>query len=672
MTTEQATSPGERVSNLGLRVLRLVRHEWTLAVLGGLLLSVVMTWPTLRDITRTIPQDLGDPTLQAWQIAWGGHALLTNPLQLWHSNTFYPEPYTYAYSDTLLGYAPFAMIGEGPVAAVVRYNILYVLAHALAFIGAYALSRQLGANWIGAAVAGAAFGFAPWKLAQAGHLHVLSIGGIALSLAMLARGHGWSLRYGYRPERTRPGWALAGWLVAAWQITLGFGVGLPFGYALALICLGAGVGYLWSWRRRSTRPPFSRRLLLADLVGGVIFSGVTIFMALPYLEVVARHPQGRRTLAHVEQFSPPLKGFLLAPPESWLWGERHAAARESLSFAGEMTLLPGVTLIGLAFAGLFFSAWRLRYRLVLAAAVLVSIALAMGTQFGNGGHPGYATLVMYVPGWDGIRTSGRLVVWTTLLLGVLAAGALSSFSLRSKESASTEPAAETEPSAAATGATEPSAATESTRSAGPVVQADGPATKPVSAAGSDPAAEPTGATVGLLRPAVPPLSAVSAVDEPPRDRTSGHTSGARAWLVRLVALIPLALVILEGVNKTPHVPVFPQPAALQNVQDPLLILPANAGTLEFTYMLWSTDGFPRMVNGLASFMPASQATTYGVVATFPDAGSVNYLRQLGIRTVVVLSDFAGGTAWQDAATRPIDGLGIQREQVGNAVVFRLG
>lgn len=643
MTTEQATSPGRQISGAWARVLRVLRHEWTLAVLGGLLLSVVLTWPTLRDITRTIPQDIGDPTLQAWQIAWGGHILLTDPLQLWHSNTFYPEPYTYAYSDTLLGYAPFAMIGEGPVAAVVRYNILYVLAHALAFIGAYALSRQLGASWIGAAVAGVAFGFAPWKLAQAGHLHVLSIGGIALSLAMLARGHGWSLRYGYRPERTRPGWALAGWLVAAWQITLGFGVGLPFGYALGLICLGAGAGYLWSWRRRAARPQFGRRLFLADLAGGVIFSGVTLFMALPYLEVVSRHPEGRRTLAHVAQFSPPLKGFLLAPPESWLWGERHAAARESLSFAGEMTLLPGVTLLGLAFAGLFFSAWRLRYRLVLAAAVLVTVALAMGTEFGDDGHPGYATLVTYLPGWDGIRTSGRLVVWTTLLLGVLAAGALSSGVLRPGRAAEPETA----------GSTPAAPPPSSDAPAFDVLPSDAPSTD---------------ATGGVLRPAAPPPSAVPAVDEP----SGRRGSGVPTWLVRLVALIPLALVILEGVNKTPHAPVIPQPAALQNVQGPLLILPANAGTLEFTYMLWSTDGFPQMVNGLASFMPATQATTYGVVATFPDPGSVNYLRQLGIRTVVVLPEFAVGTAWQDAATRPIDGLGVQRELVGNAVVFRLG
>ena len=54
---------------------------------------------------------------------------------------------------------------------------------------------------------------------------------------MLARGHGWSLRHGYRPDRRRPWWAFAGWLVAAWQISLGFGIGLPLVYFL----LGAGL-----------------------------------------------------------------------------------------------------------------------------------------------------------------------------------------------------------------------------------------------------------------------------------------------------------------------------------------------------------------------------------------------------------------------------------------------
>ena len=36
--------------------------EWTLAILGSLLLAVVLTWPTMRHPATTIPGDLGDPT----------------------------------------------------------------------------------------------------------------------------------------------------------------------------------------------------------------------------------------------------------------------------------------------------------------------------------------------------------------------------------------------------------------------------------------------------------------------------------------------------------------------------------------------------------------------------------------------------------------------------------
>jgi hypothetical protein len=70
--------------------------------------------------------------------------------------------------------------------------------------------------------------------------------GIVLALAMLARGHGWSLAHGYRSHQVRPRWALAGWFVAAWQISLGFGVGLAFFYVLVLVCVVAGVGWLIS------------------------------------------------------------------------------------------------------------------------------------------------------------------------------------------------------------------------------------------------------------------------------------------------------------------------------------------------------------------------------------------------------------------------------------------
>ncbi|WP_431973906.1 hypothetical protein [Micromonospora haikouensis] len=569
----------------GLRAVgRFGVHEWTLAVLGSLALAVALTWPTLRYPRHTLPQDYWDPSLQTWQMAWSGHILLTNPAQLWHSNTFFPEPWSFAFSDTLLGYAPAGMIGTGPEAALLRYNIMFVLAHALATLGAYALARQLGAGRAGAAVAGVGYAYAPWLLAQAGHLHIISNGGIPLALAMLARGHGWSLRDGYRPERRHAGWAYAGWVVAAWQLSLGFGIGLPFAYVLAVVTLVATVA--WFVRRRSVRRPFGVRLLVADVVGALLFAGVGALLAVPYFKVAELHPNAARTLDDVGIYSPPLSGFFTAPAESRVWGTLHEGARAGLPWnSPEMTLLPGFVLYALAAGGLFFSVWRLRHRLLLLAGVVVTAILAMGTRF-FGGTFTYGLLFEYLPGWNGLRTPGRMTLWTTLLLGLLAAGAVSAFAIRVREWAAER---------------------------------------------------------------VPPWPG--------------------PWL-RLATVLPLLLVIAEGLNVTPH-PVVPvQPAALRSVDGPLLVLPSDQGPDQLV-MLWSTSRFQDVVNGGSGFTPQRQIEIRKATETFPDQASVTYLRALGVRNVVVLRDRIADTPWATTIDAPVDALGITREQVGNAVVFRL-
>jgi hypothetical protein len=582
----QPAVPPTRGTRIRRRIGNVLAHEWSLATIGSVALSVVMTWPTLRQPTRTIPQDIWDPTLQAWQMAWSGHALTHEPGQLWQSNSFYPERYSFAFSDTLLGYAPAGMIGTGPVAALVRYNIVFVLAIALAFFGAYALVRQLGAGRIGAVVAGGAYAYAPWRLAQGGHLHVISSGGIVLSLAMLARGHGWSLRDGYRPDRVKPGWALAGWLVAAWQITLGFGIGLPFAYVLAAIMLVAAIG--WLVRRR---PKLPLRLVLFDAIGGVVFAAVAGLMAYPYLRVLSLYPEAKRSPEMLAWFSPPLRGFFTSPAESRIWGSAHAAARATLPFGAETSLLGGFALYGLAAAGLFVSIWTIRQRLLLAAGVVVSVVLAMGTQGPWGGRIGYMALYNWLPGFDGIRTSGRLVLWTTLFLGVLAAGAVSAFASQAW-----------------------------------TVVAD-------------------------------------------------HVPNRPGPLLRLATLVPLVLVIGEGINATPHPEVPPAPAVLANasgiVKSPIMVLPCDDLTDE-NVMLWGTDRFPEMVNGGSGFTPNRQAELRQLTRSFPDPTSIARLRELGVHTVIVLRSRVPGTPYEQAADAPVDGLGITRQEIDDAVVFSLG
>jgi hypothetical protein len=561
-------------------------HEWTLVAVASALLAVAMTWPTLRYPQYTIPQDVWDPTLQAWQLSWSGHILTLDITQLWHSNAFYPERYSYAFSDTLLGYAPAGLLGEGPEAAVLRYNIMFVFAHALAFFGAYVLVRQLGAGRTAAAVAGAAFAYAPWRLAQAGHLHVLSTGGIVLALAMIARGHGWSLRHGRQPAPRRPGWALVGWLVATWQLTLGFGIGLPFAYVLAGIAVIAVLGWLIRLAFRRARRPFGVRLLLADIFGGLSFAVVGVLMSLPYFRVADLHPYAKRTVEDLHLYSVPPNGFLIAPEESLIWGGMHATAREGLRWAPETALLPGFVLLALALAGLFVSIWRVHQRLLLLAGVIVTVVLAMGTRF-FGGHAGYLLLFEYAPGWQGLRTPGRFIVWTTLLLGILAAGSVAAFIQYAQES-----------------------------------------------------------------------------------RREPAIANRLGFWLRLATVLPLLLVVAEGLNRTPH-PVVPrQPEAMRTTQSPLLVLPSDE-RIDNNVMLWSTDRFEPIVNGNSGFVPDRLAEVREVTATFPDSASIDYLRELGVRTVILLPAKAVGTPWERAAATPVDGLGITREEVGEAIVYRL-
>ncbi|MGH3426012.1 MAG: hypothetical protein ACRDQZ_00295, partial [Mycobacteriales bacterium] len=292
-----------------------VRSESFLISIVSLVLAVAMTWPLALHIDNGFVHDNTDPAEYSWILSWPGHILFRHPTQLWQTNAFYPEPDSLAFTDTGLGYLPASFIGSGPIAAVVRFNVLLLLAYAMAFAGAYALARQLGSRWPGALLAGAAWAYAPWHIVQSGHITVTSTGGVAFALAALARGHGFSLREGYRPDKVRPGWVVAGWVIAAWQMTLGFATGVPFFYFLA--ALGGIVVVGWFVCRC---PRLPRSMLWANLGGSLGFIGVTYFMARVSLRVADRY-MVRRGHQELSWYSPRLSGLFAPPETSWLWGE---------------------------------------------------------------------------------------------------------------------------------------------------------------------------------------------------------------------------------------------------------------------------------------------------------------------------------------------------------------
>ena len=533
----------------GLSTISLTKREIGFAALAGVVIALAMHWPLPLHIGSDVPKDLGDPLPQAWQIAWGGHALEHQPLDYWQSNMYWPLENTLAFSDALVGYAPFGLIGEGFEAAIARYDLLFLFAYALAFLGAYLLARELGLGPLAAALAGVAYAYAPWRLEQDGHLHVISSGGIPLALFLFVRG--------YRRGSART--VFAGWLVAAWQLALGFTLGLMFAYLLGALALLL----LLSWRRR--RP--ARRVVAATAAGAAVFAAVGILLALPYQEVRDDHPESERTAETVAAFSGGPEMFAAASGLSTVWGPITEPVRDELDFVPEQTLFPGLLVVLLAGFGLTrASPLSKRMRIGLGVGVLAVAVLSLGFQTPAHGVPyPYRALYELAPGWDAIRTPGRLNTLTSLGLALLAAA-------------------------------------------------------------------------------------------------GAQRLGRR----RLVAVLLPVIVLVEGAGfPYPHPTVAKPPAGLEQATAPRLHLPMYEYESR-RFLVWSTEGFPEVVNGRGSFKPTEFDELEQLMGSFPDRPVLAHLRQLGVNTVVLHPDIVAGTAWEDWETWPLRGT-----RTGGVVLYRL-
>jgi hypothetical protein len=382
----------------------LARAEILWVILAGVLLAVLTSWPLVLHLPSRIAPDLGDPVRTAWEVAWVGHAMLHDPLHLFNANAFYPHPLSLAFSDSLLGYGPAAFFGHGTVAALVRYNLLFLFAWSLCFIGSYLLGRELGLRKLAAGATGIAFAYAPYRVTEAGHLHVISSGGIALALFLLLRG--------YRRQSTKL--VIAGWLVSAWQVSLGFTLGLQYSYMIGILALLA----LWYWWRVG-RPVLPRRLVVVTCIGLAIFGVVAIYQARPYLKVSSEYPTAKRTLKEVKTYSSGPASLLSASTENRIWGPVTSAARAHVHSKNEDVFFPGLAIFVLALIGLAAGVYTRRLRAGLAVGILVCSIFAMGLGLTGAGYP-YRLLYNYAPGWDGVRVPGRVFTTATLFYALLA------------------------------------------------------------------------------------------------------------------------------------------------------------------------------------------------------------------------------------------------------------
>jgi hypothetical protein len=158
-------------------------------------MTAFKTYPLILHLSTHIPDNPGDPLLNVWIMAWGFHALTTNPWNLFNVNIYYPASNTLALSEHLLGvlpiFAPTYALTGNPILA---YNVVFFLSFALSGIAMFLLVHYWTQHFWAALVAGFLFAFVPIRFEQSGHLQLLNLYWAPLALLWLEkflRSKGW-------------------------------------------------------------------------------------------------------------------------------------------------------------------------------------------------------------------------------------------------------------------------------------------------------------------------------------------------------------------------------------------------------------------------------------------------------------------------------------------------
>jgi hypothetical protein len=242
----ESEDAGEKPSgrSFGRGLLRRPAPRELLIFLAFCALTALVTWPYVTRL-RDAVADPGDPYLVAWILWWDYHATFNDPLNLFHSNVFYPYRYTLAFSEHNYGIAllffPLFALGARPLTV---HAVAMFVGFAACGYGAFRLARTLTGNNGAAWVAGIIFAFVPYRFHLFSHLPYLFSPWIPLLFEAL-------VLFVRERSRKRAAWLGAAFLMSGLTTISWFALSLvPFALAAAVLLTRRG---LWRdrdfWRR---------------------------------------------------------------------------------------------------------------------------------------------------------------------------------------------------------------------------------------------------------------------------------------------------------------------------------------------------------------------------------------------------------------------------------------
>ena len=295
------------------------------------LFTSVVTWPYVTRLRDGVV-DSGDPYLISWILWWDYHQTFTDPLNLFHSNLFYPLRYTLAFSEHSYGisllFFPLFALGARPLTV---YSVAMFFGFVTCGYGAFRLARTLtgsnGAGW----VAGIIFAFVPFRfglMSQVAYQFSMWIPLLLEALVLFAR------------ERSRK---RAVWLGVAFFMS---GLTTISWFTLSLVPFVAAAAILLTryeiWRERR----FWQRGGFALGLGSL---ALLPFM-LPYY-IASKLYNFQRNIEEIKSFSAWPSHWLAADARNRLW----RGMGDRLPDGGKFRLFPGLLPILLSLAALILA-----------------------------------------------------------------------------------------------------------------------------------------------------------------------------------------------------------------------------------------------------------------------------------------------------------------------------
>ena len=261
-----------------------------------LVLACAYTWPLLPNRADHIASDPYDPILNTSILWWNAKTIPFSPTW-WNPPYFHPTRDVSALTENLQGLTPISTpiywLTGNPLTT---YNLVFFLTWPLSAFTAFLFVRFITRRDDAAILAGAAYGFTPYRLAELGHLQMVATCWVPLVLLGL---------HGYLERRT------VGWLAlfgVAWLLqSLANGYMMLFGGVLVTLWLAYFCSTRRTWR--------------AGAAIVVAWTAASLPLLPVFLKYKAVHEYNglRRNLYDAIGVSAPLSAWLEVSPLSTVW-----------------------------------------------------------------------------------------------------------------------------------------------------------------------------------------------------------------------------------------------------------------------------------------------------------------------------------------------------------------